>query len=78
MLKELSNKMIYSDFINKTMLTDDELNILKRLLKRESIIKISQELNMSDRTVSRIIKNIKDKYENYKILEIAKIGIFKA
>lgn len=76
MIKELSNKIIYDDFISKTMLTDDELNILKCLLKKYSIVKITQELNMSDRTIFRIKKDIKEKYKNYKVIEIAKTGIF--
>lgn len=76
MIKELSNKIIYDDFISKTVLTDDELNILKCLLKKYSIVKITQELNMSDRTIFRIKKDIKEKYKNYKAIEIAKTGIF--
>lgn len=78
MIKELSNKIIYDDFINKTTLTDDEIMVLNCLLKKELIIKISQELNMSDRTVSRITKNIKEKYKNYKAIEMAKIDVFKS
>lgn len=77
MIKELSNKIIYDDFINKTTLTDDELNILNCLIKKYSITKITQELNMSDRTIFRLKKDIKEKYDNYKIIEIAKSGIFK-
>lgn len=77
MIKELSNKIIYDDFINKTILTDDELNILKCLIKKYSITKMTQELNMSDRTIFRIKKDIKEKYDNYKTIEIAKSDIFK-
>lgn len=77
MIKELSNKIIYDDFISKTTLTDDELNVLNCLLKKYSIIKITQELNMSDRTIFRIKKDIKEKYKNYKTIEIAKSDIFK-
>ena len=78
MLKELCNKMIYDDFVNKTMLTDDEIKVLNNLLKKSSIVQMAQELNMSDRTISRIIKDIKEKYKNYKTLEVAKFDIFKA
>ena len=77
MIKELSNKIIYDDFVSKTTLTDDEINILNCLLKKYSITKTTQELNMSDRTVFRIKKDIKEKYKNYKAIEIAKTGIFK-
>jgi DNA-binding MarR family transcriptional regulator len=78
MIKELCNEIIYNDFINKTKLTNDEIKILNNLLKKNSIVKISQELNMSDRTVSRIIKDIKEKYTNYKTIELAKINILKS
>ena len=78
MIKELSNKIIYDDFKSKVILTDDEEKILKLLLKKYSIIKISDECNMSDRNVSRIIKEIKKKYNDYKTLEMAKLGIFTA
>lgn len=78
MIKELSNKIIFDDFINKTILTSDELKILEMLIKKYSIIKISSELSMSDRNVSRIIKDLKIKYKNYKKLELAKNDIFNS
>ena len=78
MVKELSNKYIYDDFIYKVKLTDDEKNILDMLIKKWSIIKISQEVCMSDRNVGRIIRDLKDKYEDYKKIEIAKLEIFKS
>lgn len=78
MIKELSNKIIFDDFVNKTILTSDELKILEMLIKKCSIIKISSELLMSDRNVSRIIKDLKIKYKNYKKLELAKNDIFNS
>lgn len=78
MAKELSNKIIYDDFLSKVILTNDEKIILDMLIKKESIIKISQAISMSDRNVSRIIKDLKKKYEDYKQIEIAKLGVFKA
>ena len=76
MIKELSNKIIYDDFKSKIILTDDEIMILDMLIKKDSIVKISQELCMSDRNVSRIIREIKNKYNNYRKVEMAKLGIF--
>ena len=76
MVKELCNKIIYDDFTSKVMLTNDEIEILNMLLKKYSIIKIADKMNMSDRNVSRIIKDIKIKYKNYKHIEIAKCDIF--
>lgn len=78
MLKELCNKVIYDDFIGKTILSDDEKNVLDMYLKRYSIVKISQEINMSERNVSRIIREVKDKYAKYKEMELAKCKIFLA
>lgn len=78
MIKELSNKIIFDDFISKTILTSDESKILEMLIKKYSIIKISSELAMSDRNVSRIIKDLKIKYKNYKKIELAKNDIFNS
>jgi len=78
MIRELSNKIIYNDFISKVVLTDDETNVLNMLILKYSIIKISQEINMSDRNVSRIIKDLKEKYYIYKKIEIARLEIFKS
>ena len=76
MYKTLSNKVIYNDFKEKVLLTDDEIKVLDMLLKRYTIVRIGMELDMSDRNVSRVIKRIKEKYENYKKIEIAKCKIF--
>ena len=78
MIKELSNKIIYDDFVSKTILTEEELNILNMYIRKESIIKIADECNMSDRNVSRIIRDLKQKYSNYKNIEIAKYDIFNS
>lgn len=76
MLKELCNKTIYDDFRGKTTLTEDESRVLDMLILKYSLVKISQEMCMSDRNVSRIVKDIKEKYNNYKLLELAKLDIF--
>lgn len=76
MIKELSNKYIYDDFIYKTTLTDIEKDILDRLIRKETIIKISMECNLSDRSVSRIVRDLKEKYDSYRKIEMAKLGIF--
>lgn len=78
MIKELSNKIIYNDFKSKVILTEDEEKVLNMLILKYSITKISQEVIMSDRNVSRVIKDIKEKYNNYKKLELAKLDILKS
>ena len=78
MVKALSNQVVYEDFVKKTVLTEEEQKILNMLLKKYSIIKISQEMCMSDRNVSRIIKILKQKYNDYKIIELAKIDVLNS
>lgn len=77
MIKELSSKIIYNDFKEKMFLTDEETKVLDMMLAKYSIIKMADKIGMSDRNVGRIIKDIKDKYQNYKKLELAKLDIFK-
>ena len=75
MKKALSLEMIYNDFISKVKLSDIEIEILDRYLRNESIIKISMDVALSYSSVSRIISNLKSKYENYKQLELAKLTL---
>lgn len=78
MFKELSNKLIYDDFKSKMILTEDEVKVLDMLLLKYSMLKISREICMSDRNVSRIKKDIKEKYYIYKKMELVKLSIFKS
>jgi len=73
MKKELAIKQIYDDFTIKTILTDNEKDILVRYIKNDSIIKIANDTQQGSATVSRVIADIKKKYENYKKLELAKL-----
>lgn len=73
MKKELANKLIFDDFVNKTILTDNESDVLYRYIKNDSIVKIAEDTRQSTPTVSRTIASIKEKYEKYKKLEIAKL-----
>lgn len=72
----LAIKQIFDDFATKTMLNDNEKDILIRYIKKDSIIKIADDTKQGTTTVSRIIRDIKDKYENYKELEIKKLMLF--
>ena len=63
--------------INKTILTDNEKEVLIRYIKNESIIKIANDTMQSERTVSRVIADLKEKYNNYKKLEITKLELFQ-
>lgn len=77
MKKELASTQILNDFLTKTILNDNEIDILKRYIKGETIIKIASETAQSTATVSRIIANLKVKYSKYKQLELAKLIIFQ-
>lgn len=77
MKKELSIKQIYNDFISKVFLNDIEKQVLELYINKESIVKIADEISQGTATVSRIIAEIKEKYENYRKLEMAKLDVFK-
>ena len=77
MKKELSIKQIFDDFISKTILNDIEEKVLIKYIKNESIIKIADDLSISTASVSRIIADLKEKYGNYKQLELAKLLLLK-
>lgn len=77
MRKELSVKQIFDDFVSKTILNDDEIEILIKYIKKESIVKIANDTKQSTATISRIIAELKTKYDNYKKLEIAKLLLLR-
>ena len=77
MKKELSAKPIFDDFKSKVILTDLEVEVLTRYIKGNSIVKIADEVKQSTSTISRTIANLKEKYINYKKLELAKLMLFK-
>lgn len=76
MKKELSMKQIYDDFTSKTILSNSEKEVLILYIKNESIIKIADETKQGTATVSRIIADLKNKYNNYKRIELEKLKIF--
>ena len=73
MKKELANKQIYDDFTSKTILTDNEKDILIRYVKNDSIVKMADDTLQGTTTISRTIASLKEKYKNYKKLELAKL-----
>lgn len=78
MKKALSLDIIYNDFINKVKLSSVEKEILDKYLRNESIVKISIDVSLSYSSVSRVISNLKSKYESYKKMEIVKIGLLNS
>lgn len=72
MIEKLKVKAIYNDFINNVSLTEEQIKILDMLIQRETIVKISMEIGMSQRTVGYEIKKIKKLYADYYNLQLYK------
>lgn len=65
MIEKLKIKAIYDDFVKSVSLTDEQIKILDMLIKKESIVKISMEIGVSQRTVSYEIRKLKNLYNDY-------------
>lgn len=75
MFDKLRLKVVYDDFLSKTKLTDEQIRILDMLIAKESIVKISMEVNRSERGVNYQIKSIKEIFNNYITLEKSKLDV---
>lgn len=73
MVEKLKVKAIYDDFISKVTLNDEQIKILDMLINRDTIVKMSLEIGVSQRTINYEIKKIKKLYENYLQMEISKM-----
>lgn len=65
MVEKLKVKAIYNDFLRSVNLSDEQIKILDMLLNKESTVKISMEIGISQRTVSYEIKKIKNLFNQY-------------
>lgn len=70
MLEKLKIKAIYDDFLENVNLNETQIKILDMLLKKETIVKISLDLSMSERAVGYEIRRIKDLYNDYYNLQM--------
>lgn len=73
MVEKLKVKAIYDDFLKNVELTDEQIKILDMLIKKETILKISLEIGVSERTINYEIKKIKNLYNAYYNLQLSKI-----
>lgn len=73
MIEKLKIKAVYDDFLRSVSLTDEQIEILNRLLRKDTIIKISMEIGVSERTVNYEIKKLKKLYQDYYNLQLSKI-----
>lgn len=72
MIEKLKVKAIYDDFVNNVFLTEEQVKLLDMLLNKASILKISMELGMSERTVGYEIRKLKNLYKDYYNLQVSK------
>ena len=69
MVEKLKIKDIYEDFIKTVKLTEEQKKILDMLINKETIVKISMEIGVSERTISNEIKKLKSLYNDYVYLQ---------
>lgn len=69
MVEKLRVKAIYDDFIANVKLTDEQIKIIDMLIAKETIVKISMEMNMSQRAVGYEIRKLKDMFNDYVMLQ---------
>lgn len=72
MVEKLRIKAIYDDFLRNVSLTDEQIRILDMLINKDTIVKISMEIGMSQRTVNYEIRKLKNIYEDYYDLQLSK------
>lgn len=73
MIEKLRIKTVYKDFLNNVSLTKEQIEILDMLINRDSIVKISMEIGMSQRNVSYEIKKLKKLYSDYYDLQLYRV-----
>lgn len=72
MLQKLRIKEVYDDFLESVILTKEQKQILDMLINKDSIVKISMEIGVSERTISNEIRKLKDLYNDYVYLKMWK------
>lgn len=72
MVEKLKINAIYNDFLNSVRLTKEQVKILDMMINKDSIVKISMEIGVSQRTVSYEIKKIKELYSRYYDMQLFK------
>ena len=77
MVEKLKIKAIYNDFINNVHLTEEQLKILDMLLNKDSTVKISMEIGVSERTITSEIRKLKDLFNKYYELQVFKAEILR-
>ena len=72
MIRKLQIRAIYDDFLSNVDLTDEQIKLLNMYIKRETRVKISMELGMSERTVGNEIIKLRKLFNDYCDLQVSK------
>lgn len=72
MVEKLKIKAIYDDFLVNVHLTEEQIRILDMMLNKDSIVKISMEIGVSQRTISYEIRKLKELFNKYYDLQLFK------
>ena len=72
MYQKLKLKPIYDDFLKNVNLTDEQKKILDMWLNKDTVLKISMEIGISERTVNYEIKKLKELFSDYYNLTMIK------
>lgn len=73
MVEKLRIKAIYDDFIRNVSLTEEQIKILDMMIHKDSIVKMSMEIGVSQRTISYEIKKIKSLYNDYYQMQLFRV-----
>lgn len=72
MIEKLKINAIYNDFINSVRLTKEQIRILDMMINKDSIVKMSLEIGVSQRTIGYEVRKIKDLYQQYYEMQLFK------
>jgi len=73
MIEKLRIKAVYNDFLENVNLTQEQIKILDMLINKDSIVKISMEVGMSQRNVGYEIRKLKDLYKDYYDMQLYRV-----
>lgn len=65
MVEKLKIRAVYDDFLRNVSLTEEQIRILDMMIRKDTIVKMSMEIGVSQRTIGYEIKKIKELYEDY-------------
>ena len=73
MIEKLRIKAVYEDFLKNVTLTKEQTKILDMLINKDSVVKISMEVGMSQRNVGYEIRKLKDLYRDYYDMQLYRV-----